>query len=193
MLACDLARMKLASSIPLFALCVTACGGSGSSTGGDWTKLATKRYEATVKGVALSLEMPTGLKGKVGDKKYNHNDYWFMDDTGTLPSVALSVDDRQRPMTEDMVFLAAKSGDGLIHSETLANGYAYTEKDKARRISHVVLNIGDGKSVDCTAIAGSTPVDKKIDEKVPALDKICRSLDVGGITPKSGGAQQARR
>ncbi|HEY5922260.1 MAG TPA: hypothetical protein VIV11_11345 [Kofleriaceae bacterium] len=157
---------------------LSACGSNGSTE--DWTKAKTKQYRETVEGVTFSIEMPEGRTGRP-DTQQSGWDYWLSDARGYSPTAAISVRSYADVLDDDLEYRRLKSDGDVVAVESFENGYAYTAKDRDGYSAFVVLNLGEHKSIACRAIAGNLPIDKQVAAKLPALEAICRTLQVDGI------------
>jgi hypothetical protein len=186
--------MKRSVSACSMIAMVVACGNSGAGSD-DWTKAKTETYVATIEGVTVSLELPEGRIGKPGDKDSGW-DYWFMHELGYGPSVAIDVRDEQN------VFDPAWDAPGHLRAEKLANGHAYVESRSGAHdySAHLVVQLEHGKWLYCRASGGVDESDADRERRLPALEKLCRTLAIGGkpvavasdsATPSTDGASAA--
>jgi len=175
-------RRSLASVV----LGLAACSSASSNSSGveDWTARRTQHYEGTAKGVTFALDLAEGREGKAGDPR-SKADWWFVHPRGESPTVSITILPWGRSLDDDLEYSRLKRNGAITSSQVFENGYTFTYVTRDTDYHSVlVMNLTVDSSIACEAVAGDSPPDPRITAKLPALEAICRTLDVGGMRPK---------
>src|SRR5262245_50198607 len=103
------------------SLVLAACSSSeGASGPPDWPTRPTRRYEATVNGVTLSVEAPEGLAGGENDNRGGNTsiDYWLANKTHRPPVVGITVSDDVRQIKDDVMVRMGRESNSLVRTAT---------------------------------------------------------------------------
>jgi hypothetical protein len=162
-------RMKL---ILISILAVAACGGKGD----DWTKRQVKTVPVTVGGVALTIDLPEGMRQKVDGDAVRFD--FLVDEYAKTPEITIRAGGYAK--TLDDYLKTEKSTENWLRKEALPDGYITSSensyyKGKEDYLVYAYRVFGD-KTMTCSARVTPWTRGASVKDKVPLVEKMCLSM-----------------